>query len=100
MKTNNGMEKDATIPAYISFEMKKGKSSRRKSAPKELSPGRRASLPAAFGTTEEEKMHTSQSRRRSTMPQVTADEKDSLPPLNQLALMLMPPKPKHPVQEK
>ena len=93
------MEKDATIPAFISFEMKKGKSSGRKSVKKELSPARRASLPAAFGTIEEKK-YASQPQRRSTMPQVTAEEKESLPPLNQLALMLMPPKLKQHEEEK
>ena len=92
--TDQTKERDATIPEHITIEVKKGTSRRRrtgkKNAAKSTQDGseRRASLPLGFDTTDKEPDST---RRRSTMPQVTQEMRDSLPPLHELAALLMPP---------
>lgn len=86
------MDKDPTIPEVITIELKKGKSYRQKNATTNAT-GRRASLPtlpSGFETDGTE-LKPSSTRRRSTMPQVTQEMKDSLPPLHELASLLMPP---------
>ena len=95
MNRHQTMNKKKAVPTFISFKPKERRSVRRKRE-NERSPTRRSSLPAGYGGGGATENRTAGSRRRrSTMPHVTIEERESLPPLHEIALLLMPPKHLH-----
>mmetsp|Transcript_22753 Transcript_22753/g.37679 ORF Transcript_22753/g.37679 Transcript_22753/m.37679 type:complete len:147 (-) Transcript_22753:225-665(-) len=96
MKMKDSRPKTTTIPTFVAFELKGEKPARRKND-RRRSPRRRSSgLPVGtrkHDTTTAATPSDLSPKRRSTMPQVSREEKEALLPLSELALLFLKPLP-------